>query len=53
MAWLWHAVGDPLAFVHAQGHWGGHASFPPLALGEEFWQFAQTGRAIHLLSASP
>jgi len=51
MAWLWHSVGDPLAFVHAQGHWGGHASFPPLALGEEFWQFAQTGRAIHLLSA--
>jgi hypothetical protein len=50
MLWLWHAVGDPLAFVHAQGHWGGHASFPPLALGEEFWQFAQTGRAIHLLS---
>ena len=50
MAWLWHSVGDPLAFVHAQGHWGGHASFPPLALGEEFWQFAQTGRAIHLLS---
>src|SRR5438067_849412 len=49
-AWLYHAVGDPLAFVHAQGHWGGHASFPPLALGEEFWQFAQTGRAIHLLS---
>jgi len=48
-AWLYHAVGDPLAFVHAQGHWGGHASFPPLALGEEFWQFAQTGRAIHLL----
>jgi hypothetical protein len=51
MAWLQHAVGDPLAFVHAQGRWGGHASFPPLALGEEFWQFAQTGRAIHLLSA--
>jgi hypothetical protein len=51
MAWLEHAVGDPLAFVHAQGRWGGHASFPPLALGEEFWQFAQTGRAIHLLSA--
>lgn len=50
MMWLWHSVGDPLAFVHAQGHWGGHASFPPLALGEEFWQFAQTGRAIHLLS---
>jgi len=43
MGWLWHSVGDPLAFVHAQGHWGGHASFPPLALGEEFWQFAQTG----------
>ena len=51
MAWLQHAVGDPLAFVHAQGRWGGHASFPPIALGEEFWQFAQTGRAIHLLSA--
>lgn len=51
MAWLRHSVGDPLAFVHAQGRWGGHASFPPLALGEEFWQFAQTGRAIHLLSA--
>ena len=50
MAWLQHSVGDPLAFVHAQGRWGGHASFPPLALGEEFWQFAQTGRAIHLLS---
>jgi len=51
MAWLQHTLGDPLAFVHAQGRWGGHASFPPLALGEEFWQFAQTGRAIHLLSA--
>ena len=24
--WLWHAVGDPLAFVHAQKDWGRHLS---------------------------
>ena len=26
--WLWHAVGDPLAFLHAQAAWGRHWAFP-------------------------
>jgi hypothetical protein len=28
MAWLWHAVGDPLAFFHAESHWSHHATPP-------------------------
>ncbi len=26
--WLWHAVGDPLAFLHAQAAWTRHWDFP-------------------------
>ena len=49
--WLQHVVGDPLAFVHAQSRWGGHPSFPLIALGDEFYRFAITHRATHLISA--
>ncbi len=30
--WLWHAVGDPLAFIHAQAAWGRHWNFPLLSV---------------------
>lgn len=30
--WLWHAVGDPLAFMHAQAAWGRHWNFPLFSL---------------------
>ncbi len=28
MGWLWLSVGDPLAFIHAEGHWN-HTAMPP------------------------
>lgn len=43
MAWLWHAVGDPLAFLHAESHWSHHAT-PP-------WQTIAS--ALHLLPHQP
>ncbi len=41
-ALLQHAVGDPLAMVHAQRYWGGHASNPLLSLAAPFRSFAST-----------
>jgi len=41
-AWLGHAVGDPLAMVHVQSHWGGRATFPLVSLGAQFVDFART-----------
>lgn len=47
-AWLWHAVGDPLANVHAQRLWGGHPSFPIVPLVDQFWRFATTRDIFYL-----
>jgi hypothetical protein len=33
MAWLWHAVGDPLAMFHAQASWGRSFTPPWVSLG--------------------
>ncbi|MGZ4482522.1 MAG: mannosyltransferase family protein [Gaiellales bacterium] len=49
-AWLQHAVGDPLAFVHAQSRWGGHVTLPPLALVDEVQAFMRDGGLTHLES---
>jgi hypothetical protein len=51
MAWLQHEVGDPIAFVHAQGRWGGHATVPPFALFGELIDFVQTHQLVHLTAA--
>ena len=48
MAWLWHAVGDPLANVHEQRLWGGHPSFPIVPLADQFWRFATTHDVFYL-----
>jgi Mannosyltransferase (PIG-V) len=47
-AWLWHAVGDPLAMVHVQSRWGGHATFPLVPLADQFWRFATTHDVFYL-----
>lgn len=47
-AWLWHAVGDPLAMVHVQSQWGGHPSFPLVPLADQFWRFATTRDVFYL-----
>lgn len=38
--WLDLAVGDPLAMVHVQSHWGGQPTFPLLSLLDQFADFA-------------
>ena len=47
-AWLWHAVGDPLAMVKIQSEWGGHLSFPLWPLVDQFWRFATTHDVFYL-----
>ncbi len=47
-AWLWHAVGDPLAMVKIQSEWGGHLSFPLWPLIDQFWRFATTHDVFYL-----
>ncbi|MGN6380013.1 MAG: hypothetical protein ACTHNU_13755 [Gaiellales bacterium] len=47
-AWLWHAVGDPLAMVHVQSRWGGHPSFPLVPLLDQFWRFITTRDVFYL-----
>jgi hypothetical protein len=48
-AWLQHAVGDPLAMVHAQRRWGGHPSIPPVSLADQFLDFARTHDVFFLI----
>ena len=48
-AWLEHAVGDPLAMVHAQRRWGGHPSIPPVSLADQFLDFARTHDVFFLI----
>ena len=48
-AWLDHAVGDPLAMVHAQRRWGGHPSIPPVSLADQFLDFARTHDVFFLI----
>ncbi len=48
MAWLWHAVGDPLAFLHAEGHWAHHATAPWQTLVRAVSQLRQQSDAIFL-----
>jgi hypothetical protein len=40
--WLDHAVGDPLAMVHVQKHWGGRPTFPLFSLVDQFTAFVRT-----------
>jgi hypothetical protein len=47
-AWLWHAVGDPLAMVKIQSQWGGHIAFPIWPLVDQFWRFATTHDVFYL-----
>ena len=47
-AWLWHAVGDPLAMVKIQSEWGGHLAVPLWPLIDQFWRFATTHDFFYL-----
>jgi hypothetical protein len=41
MVYTWRALGDPLAFMHAQSHWSRHFEWPWLALGRQVGMIAR------------
>lgn len=44
MTYCWQVLGDPLAFAHAQAHWGRHLDWPWSALGHQLATIARQPR---------